>query len=108
MCRVHELEIENMEMQSACLLHEFELQKKDMLVTRYDQQRSLCDEIIQQQRALIDDHKVVCPKELEDLYELYQLETEDLLVTRNTSVVNLQTYKVRNTKAEQNNNVHSI
>lgn len=58
LCKVHELEIENMEMQSSCMLRNFELRKKDLVVVKYEQHRTLCNEIIQQQRALMDENKV--------------------------------------------------
>ena len=58
LCKVHELEIENMQMQSSCLLRNFELRKKDMQVAKMEQHRLLCDEIIQQQRVLIEAGKV--------------------------------------------------
>ena len=34
MCKVHELEIENMEMQSSCLLRNFEIRRKHMVITK--------------------------------------------------------------------------
>ncbi|XP_071106113.1 kinesin-like protein KIF19 [Haliotis cracherodii] len=77
LCKVHELEIENLEVKSACLLRDFTIKKKDMIITRFRHHRNLCDEIIKQQRQLITDHKVPCPKELEDLYHLYTVEKED-------------------------------
>jgi kinesin family protein 18/19 len=53
LCRVHELEIENTEMESLVFLKDHELRKKDLQITRYQQRRNLCDEIIHQQRVLI-------------------------------------------------------
>lgn len=34
LCKVHELEIENMEMQSACLLWNFDSRRKDMVISK--------------------------------------------------------------------------
>lgn len=54
LCRVHELEVENTEIQSAMLCKENILRTKDLLLQRYKQHRSLCDEIIQRQKSLIE------------------------------------------------------
>ena len=75
--KVHELEIENMEMQSACLLRNFEIRRKDMVIAKYRQHLNLCDEIIHQQRDLLEDHEVMTPKDLDELYELYKHELRD-------------------------------
>lgn len=48
LCRVHELQVENTEMQSHALLRDGALRH------RLEQHRSLCDEIIQGQRQIID------------------------------------------------------
>lgn len=54
MCKVHELEIEKVEMQSNAVMKEHEMKRRDLLILKYDKQRTLCDEIIQRQRALIE------------------------------------------------------
>lgn len=54
LCKVHELEIHNTEVQSSCLLRDFQIKKKDMVIARYRQQQNLCDQIITKQRNLID------------------------------------------------------
>lgn len=51
--QVHELEIENAEMQSHALLKDNLIRQKDAVVQRFEQHRHLCDEIIQQQRQFI-------------------------------------------------------
>ena len=45
---------EKVEMQSEALLKEHEVRRRDLLILKYDKQRTLCDEIIQRQRALIE------------------------------------------------------
>lgn len=74
--KVHELEIDNMEMQSSCLLRNFEIRRKNMVLVKYQQHLSLCDEIIQQQKSLLDEYMVTSPKELDELYELYGQEDD--------------------------------
>ncbi|KAG8446474.1 hypothetical protein GDO86_014073 [Hymenochirus boettgeri] len=77
LCKVHELEIENTEMQSHALLKDNMIRQKNYMVQRFEQHRSLCDEIIRQQRRIIYDHNLTVPHRLEDLYELYFREVED-------------------------------
>lgn len=52
-CKVHELEITNAELQSQALLRENVLRYKDLEVSKYESRQKLCDEIIQMQRAVI-------------------------------------------------------
>ena len=54
LCKVHELEIENAEMQSHALLKDNVIRQKNFVVQRFEQHRHLCDDIIQQQRQFID------------------------------------------------------
>lgn len=54
LCKVHELEIENTEIQSQALLKDSVIRQKNFVVQRFEQHRHLCDEIIQQQRQFID------------------------------------------------------
>lgn len=51
---MHELQIEKVEMQSDALLKEHELRRRDLVIMRYDRQRTLCDEIITRQRQMIE------------------------------------------------------
>ncbi|XP_067858925.1 kinesin-like protein KIF19 isoform X2 [Heptranchias perlo] len=92
LCKVHELEVENTEIQSAMLWKENVLQQKDFVIQRYEQHRALCDEIIQQQRQLIDDHNIQVPQQLHNLYTMYWQEMEegtlDSLVTLHTVTSN--------------------
>jgi len=74
LCKVHELEIGKVEMQSEALLKEHEVRRRDLLILKYNKQRSLCDEIIQRQKALIEGSALPMPPELMDLYSLYQKE----------------------------------
>ncbi|GAB6027256.1 Kinesin-like protein kif19 [Chamberlinius hualienensis] len=85
LCKVHELEIEKMEMSAESLLKEHELRRKDMMILRYGRQRNLCDEIIAKQKAIIESiangntgKPTVCPPDLQELYNQYQLEMTDM------------------------------
>ncbi|KAM8947058.1 kinesin-like protein KIF19 isoform 2-T2 [Pelodytes ibericus] len=77
LCKVHELEIENTEMQSHALLKDNMIRQKNYMVQRFEQHRCLCHEIIKQQRQIINDHNLGVPHRLEDLYELYLRELEE-------------------------------
>ena len=54
LCKVHELEITNAELQSHSLLRENVLRQKDLDMNKYESRQRLCDEIIQMQRAVIN------------------------------------------------------
>ena len=41
-------------MQRDAILKEHEVRKRDLLILKYDKQRTLCDEIIDRQRELIE------------------------------------------------------
>ncbi|KAL4624418.1 kinesin-like protein KIF19 isoform X1 [Arapaima gigas] len=77
LCHVHELEVENTEIQSMVLCKENALRTKDFVIQSYDQHRSLCDEIIQQQKTVIEDYEIPVPHQLEQLYTLYFGELRD-------------------------------
>ncbi|XP_073416522.1 kinesin-like protein KIF19 [Dendrobates tinctorius] len=86
LCKVHELEIENTEMQSHALLKDNMIRQKNYMVQKFVQHRCLCDEIIKQQRRIIADHNLTVPPCLEDLYELYLRELEDGTLDRITII----------------------
>ncbi|XP_015252985.1 PREDICTED: kinesin-like protein KIF19 [Cyprinodon variegatus] len=58
LCKVHELEMENAEMQSHALIKDSVIRQKNFVVQRFEQHRHLCDEIIQQQRQFIDGERL--------------------------------------------------
>ncbi|XP_051014952.1 kinesin-like protein KIF19 [Acomys russatus] len=84
LCRVHELEVENTEMQSHALLRDSALRHRREAVRRLEQHRSLCEEIIQGQRQIIDDCNLEVPRHLEELYEVYLRELEEGSLERAT------------------------
>ncbi|XP_048408656.1 kinesin-like protein KIF19 isoform X2 [Stegostoma tigrinum] len=77
LCRVHELEVENTEIRSVTLRKENIMQQKDFVIEHYEQHRALCDEIIHQQRQLIEDHNIQIPQQLHNLYTMYWQEMEE-------------------------------
>ena len=54
LCKIHELEITNAELQSNSLLRENLLQQKDLEMNKFESRQRLCDEIIQMQRTVIN------------------------------------------------------
>ncbi|KAF1373649.1 hypothetical protein PFLUV_G00241150 [Perca fluviatilis] len=82
LCKVHELEIENAEMQSHALLKDNVIRHKNFVVQRFEQHRHLCDEIIQQQRQFIVDHSLLVPPHLQELYEMYMRELDERKLDR--------------------------
>ncbi|XP_071745055.1 kinesin-like protein KIF19 isoform X3 [Lepeophtheirus salmonis] len=92
LCRVHELEIEKIEIQREGYMKEYEVRKRDILILKYDKQRNLCDEIIARQKQMIEEMEsakykkdgssrvgssVSMPPELIGMYSLYQQELEN-------------------------------
>ncbi|XP_014651096.1 PREDICTED: kinesin-like protein KIF19 [Ceratotherium simum simum] len=53
LCRAHELEVENTELQAHSLRRKNLLCQKDFVIQRYHQHRRLCEQIIQDQQQLI-------------------------------------------------------
>ncbi|KAJ8391886.1 hypothetical protein AAFF_G00085020 [Aldrovandia affinis] len=88
LCKVHELEVENTEVRSTVLCKENLLHAKDFIIQHYEPHRALCDSIIQQQRAIIEDHQIPVPHELEQLYALYYSELNDGSIAQ---ILNLHT-----------------
>ncbi|KAL0598202.1 Kinesin-like protein KIF19 [Plecturocebus cupreus] len=84
LCRVHELEVKNTEMQSHALLRDGAFRHRREAVRRLEQHRSLCDEIIQGQRQIIDDYNLAVPQHLEELYDAYLRELEEGSLERAT------------------------
>ena len=54
LCKIHELEITNAELQSNSLLRENLLQQKDLEISKFESRQRLCYEIIQMQRTVIN------------------------------------------------------
>lgn len=77
LCKVHELEITNAELQSNSLLRENLLRQKDLEMNKFESRQRLCDEIIQMQRTVINDSGVQCSAELDALYEVYMEQSAD-------------------------------
>ncbi|XP_004080661.1 kinesin-like protein KIF19 isoform X2 [Oryzias latipes] len=94
LCKVHELEIENAEMQSHALLKDNVIRQKNFVVQRFEQYSHLCDEIIQQQRQFIDDHSLPVPPYLQELYDMYMRELDDRKLDR---VMALDKMSIRHT-----------
>ncbi|RVE59849.1 hypothetical protein OJAV_G00192520 [Oryzias javanicus] len=94
LCKVHELEIENAEMQSHALLKDNVIRQKNFVVQRFEQYRHLCDEIIQKQRQFIDDHSLPVPPHLQELYDMYMRELDDRKLDR---VMALDKMSIRHT-----------
>ena len=58
-------------MQRDAILKEHEVRKRDLLILKYDKQRTLCDEIIDRQRELIEGKwKIFTPRlyKVENIY----------------------------------------
>ncbi|KAI5935818.1 kinesin-like protein KIF19 isoform X1 [Manis javanica] len=74
LCRAHELEVENTELQADSLRSKHLLCEKDFVIQRCHQHRMLCEQIIQDQRRLIQDGGIPVPEALDKRYHLYSRE----------------------------------
>ena len=54
LCRVHQLEIQSLEGQSAALTRDFTIRHKDMVITKLNHYKNLSDDIIMKQRRMIE------------------------------------------------------
>ncbi|XP_075755717.1 kinesin-like protein KIF19 isoform X3 [Pelodiscus sinensis] len=82
LCKAHELEVGNTELQANALYRENLLCQKDFVIQRHQQHRLLCEEIIQQQQMLLKGHDIPVPETLRMLYQLYYRELEEGTLTR--------------------------
>lgn len=85
LCKVHELEITNAELQSNSLLRENLLRQKDLEMNKFESRQRLCDEIIQMQRAVINDYGIQRSVELEALYDVYMEQSADFEQRENSA-----------------------
>jgi len=94
LCKIHELEMENVHMQSSCLLRDMDIRQRELAMEQYKQHHTLADELIQHQRTLMDEKNIPMSKDLEELYELYQQEGNEILEIQ-FSLPDIHAYKVR-------------
>ncbi|KAF7470620.1 Hypothetical predicted protein [Marmota monax] len=77
LCRAHELEVENTELQANSLYWKNLLCQKDFMIQRYHQHRLLCEQVIQEQRQLMQDSGIQVPESLDKQYRLYSQERSE-------------------------------
>uniref|UniRef100_A0A8C5R1L9 Kinesin-like protein n=1 Tax=Leptobrachium leishanense TaxID=445787 RepID=A0A8C5R1L9_9ANUR len=82
LCRVHELEVGNTELQAKALCKDNLLCQKDFVILHYQQRRALREQIIQEQRGLIEEYNLHVPSDLEKLYQLYSKDLEERTLNR--------------------------
>ncbi|XP_055282850.1 kinesin-like protein KIF19, partial [Moschus berezovskii] len=84
LCRVHELELRNAEMQPHALLRTSALRHCREVLRHLEQRRNLCEKIIRAQQQLIKDCNLAVPQHLKELYEAYLREQEEGSLERAT------------------------
>ncbi|XP_069920779.1 kinesin-like protein KIF19 isoform X1 [Oryctolagus cuniculus] len=70
LCRAHELEVENTELQASNLCRKNLLCQKDFVIQRYRQHRRLCERLVAEQRRRMQDRGVPVPEPLDKQYRL--------------------------------------
>ncbi|KAM6079807.1 LOW QUALITY PROTEIN: kinesin-like protein KIF19 [Theristicus caerulescens] len=82
LCRAHELELGNTELQANTLYKENLLCQKDFVIQQLQQHMLLCEEIIQQQQMLIKAQNIPVPETLARLHHLHLSELEEGTLNR--------------------------
>ncbi|KAM6352040.1 kinesin-like protein KIF19 isoform 3-T5 [Alca torda] len=82
LCRAHELELGNAELQTNTLYKENLLCQKDFVIQQLQQHMLLCEEIIQQQQMLIQAQNIPVPETLVRLHHLHLSELEEGTLNR--------------------------
>ncbi|OPJ87316.1 kinesin family member 19 [Patagioenas fasciata monilis] len=82
LCRAHELELGNTDLQAKTLYKENLLCQKDFVIQQLQQHMLLCEEIIQQQQALIKAQNIPVPETLARLQQLHLSELEEGTLNR--------------------------
>ncbi|XP_027539731.1 kinesin-like protein KIF19 [Neopelma chrysocephalum] len=82
LCRAHELQLGNTELQANTLYRENLLCQKDFVIQQLQQHLLLCEEIIQQQHMLIKAQNIPVPETLERLHHLHLSELEEGVLNR--------------------------
>ncbi|XP_053937006.1 kinesin-like protein KIF19 isoform X2 [Cuculus canorus] len=82
LCRAHELELGNTELQANTLYKENLLCQKDFVIQQLQQHMLLCEEIIQQQQMLIKAQNIPVPETLVRLHHLHLSELEEGTLNR--------------------------
>ncbi|KAM9372382.1 kinesin-like protein KIF19 [Phaethornis superciliosus] len=82
LCRAHELELGNTELQANTLYKENLLCQKDFVIQQLQQHMLLCEEIIQQQQMLIKAQNIPVPETLLRLHHLHLSELEEGTLNR--------------------------
>ncbi|XP_030315882.1 kinesin-like protein KIF19 [Calypte anna] len=82
LCRAHELELGNTELQANILYKENLLCQKDFVIQQLQQHMLLCEEIIQQQQMLIKAQNIPVPETLLRLHHLHLSELEEGTLSR--------------------------
>ncbi|CAF0893195.1 unnamed protein product [Adineta ricciae] len=87
-----EHEMKTVELQAEIFAREHMIKNKDLQLLRLSQHKSLCDTIIYQQRRLIQEHQLLVPGDLDELYQLYSRDIDEGLLLHD-----LKTHAVRTT-----------
>ncbi|CAF0893479.1 unnamed protein product [Adineta ricciae] len=85
-----EHEMKTVELQAEIFAREHMIKNKDLQLLRLSQHKSLCDTIIYQQRRLIQEHQLLVPADLDELYQLYSRDIDEGLLLHD-----LKTHAVR-------------
>uniref|UniRef100_UPI00358EB687 kinesin-like protein KIF19 n=1 Tax=Myxine glutinosa TaxID=7769 RepID=UPI00358EB687 len=77
LCKVHELEMENMTLQSCTSLRDGLFHQRHQVLRRCQKHCALCYQLINSQRKVILEHGLEVPDELEELFSAYVRDTDN-------------------------------
>ncbi|XP_050173732.1 kinesin-like protein KIF19 [Myiozetetes cayanensis] len=99
LCRAHELQLGNTELQANTLYRENLLCQKDFVIQQLQQHLLLCDDIIQQQHMLIKAQNIPIPETLARLHHLHLSELEEGVLNRLLLLHSVMSSMLRRIKA---------
>ncbi|UJR33083.1 hypothetical protein I4U23_020542 [Adineta vaga] len=94
-----EYEMKTIELQAEIFSREHMIRNKDLQLLRMGQHKSLCDTLIYQQRRLIQEHQILVPADLEELYQLYSRDIDEGLLIQDLKTHSLRTIAGANGKS---------
>lgn len=72
LCKIHDFQIRNVELESVALMREYLLQHKDLTTQRKELRNNVVHDIVELQRDIIQGNNLKYPFDLESLYQMYK------------------------------------
>ena len=76
--KLHAVQVDNSELQSELILRQLDVRRRDLLIDWQRRHDSVARTLINRQRVLISDSGIYRPAELQQLYDVYDKETQEM------------------------------